>query len=650
MKLLPIIICLALSAFGQTYFGDERSVIGNDYANGGYVFFNNTANQIFTCPGTGDYNITALQAQVRSGGVGGGTFRMAVTSTDLATVYATGTAVDVPSDWSTYDWRGGTATITQSATLTGGSDYLILIFFSANDVYIGTTSNDINFMSYISGLTASNCFDVPFSAGTGYTKTFAIRVGVEAASSCTPLTFSTGLSAQTDTTYDTIPLELPGLDGTCTGTKAYHFLSWAGGGRFATAGPYDSVYLYLNHIFAEPCSIEVNLDAVPQDTLIFGVTSAWQHSRIDSVITAGSVRIPNLTEIPAGETFGIAGFFGGRYFKTWTVPDYLTKVDSSDGKLFMKFNTIGVDSIGLKFAPSYTDTHSVAYSSDSVVYSGSSSLTYTIADTSLYYGALSGGVVTVTPLTTFTAGQTVTVAIDTTGHYLSRIDSVIWVGAVSGETKISSAPWTITSDENIYNISVYVSTSATIAQITTDPVNTVCSLSHACTLFVAATGTEPLYFAWQCSTAGVVSLVAFPDEDADSLIFTPILADSGKYYRSIVGNTFGDDSSAWARLDVVYKPMKINSIRPYKWYRGYPVSFWGSYTAPQSTGKIYMGTTPLAAIDSLTVAQLWASDQIIDTLPLLPITTGKRYFWIKNSLGIVSNIDSCFIYNPKKTP
>jgi len=118
-------------------------------------------------------------------------------------------------------------------------------------------------------------------------------------------------------------------------------------------------------------------------------------------------------------------------------------------------------------------------------------------------------------------------------------------------TDIKTAAFATTRYNQFFDAGFWsVGTGVEIARITVDPVNTACSLSHACTLFVAATGTEPLTYYWQSILGATITTIA--SSDNDSLIFTPTLSDSGKSYRCVVSNDFGADTSATARLDVPY--------------------------------------------------------------------------------------------------
>jgi hypothetical protein len=182
--------------------------------------------------------------------------------------------------------------------------------------------------------------------------------------------------------------------------------------------------------------------------------------------------------------------------------------------------------------------------------------------------------------------------------------------------------------------------------ITVQPEPVTDSIGHDTAFYVTATGATS-YQWWRKPKAGGDS-TNMSGETNDSLHFANLsFADTLYYYGVKVSNADGADTSDWVTVTALYQTPEIDSIRPYRWYRGKLISFWGTYNTPQGSGKIFMGITPLTAIDSLIVAETWSSTMINDTLPLLPATTGRRYFWIRNSYGVVSNVDSCFVYNPR---
>jgi hypothetical protein len=95
--------------------------------------------------------------------------------------------------------------------------------------------------------------------------------------------------------------------------------------------------------------------------------------------------------------------------------------------------------------------------------------------------------------------------------------------------------------------------------ITSDPDPFTDSVGVIDTMTVTATGTSPLEYQWQSLTGTTVANLT--GETSDSLIFTLARADSGTSRRCIVSNAYGDDTSAWALVRVLYLVPTIDSIR-----------------------------------------------------------------------------------------
>lgn len=110
------------------YFGNNSEGTSDNASNAGYYLANNDAAHAFTCPGSGTYNVLGLDAKVRSTH-----FRLAIYMDSLAFV-AQGDAAISMADPGAAGWYGHTAfhNVAESdisPTLTGGSDYVMVILF-----------------------------------------------------------------------------------------------------------------------------------------------------------------------------------------------------------------------------------------------------------------------------------------------------------------------------------------------------------------------------------------------------------------------------------------------------------------------------------------------------------------------------------------
>lgn len=92
----------------------------------------------------------------------------------------------------------------------------------------------------------------------------------------------------------------------------------------------------------------------------------------------------------------------------------------------------------------------------------------------------------------------------------------------------------------------------------------------------------------------------------------------------------------------------ITSVFPPRWYRGKLIEIRTTNTpSPQGTGKVYFSTTIGTPTDSMVVAETWGTSLIKDTIPMLPQLPRKRYVWVKDRNGNISNVDSMIVYTPQ---
>jgi hypothetical protein len=169
------------------YFGNNTTGVNfeNNYNGAGFAFGDSVG---FTCPGTGDFNVTSIEAQIKSAGSGTGHFRCAVYSVNRQTLYAQHSAeIDVPNTWTTATWRGGSQGITQNATLTGGTKYWLVVTYDAGDVLPGWSSYNGSNKAGYGGTDHTGGFPAPFSGTySSYQVDWSIRVGVDAPSCNAP--------------------------------------------------------------------------------------------------------------------------------------------------------------------------------------------------------------------------------------------------------------------------------------------------------------------------------------------------------------------------------------------------------------------------------------------------------------------------------
>jgi hypothetical protein len=174
-----------------TYFGLCDSA-GNptgsatDSTGGGTAtLWNNTAVDVFTCPGSGSQTVNEITADLNITGAAANAL-CAIYSSDGATVIAQGAAA-VTIVGATDTWQGhvGQANITPNpATLTGGTSYILAVTCSAGS--IGTTHGDATTNSAkFDTVDRTAGFSGALPAGTTSQPAWPVRAGVVAASSDT---------------------------------------------------------------------------------------------------------------------------------------------------------------------------------------------------------------------------------------------------------------------------------------------------------------------------------------------------------------------------------------------------------------------------------------------------------------------------------
>lgn len=170
-----------------TYFGLCDSA-GNptgsatDSSGGGSAtLWNNTAVDVFTCPGSGPQTVVEITADLNISGAGAN-MRCAIYDSSGTTLIAQGSAA-VAISGATDSWQGhvGQANITPNpVTLTGGTSYILVVTVSAGSG--GTTHGDAALSSSKFDLTdRTGGFAGALPAGTIAEPVWPIRVGVVAA-------------------------------------------------------------------------------------------------------------------------------------------------------------------------------------------------------------------------------------------------------------------------------------------------------------------------------------------------------------------------------------------------------------------------------------------------------------------------------------
>lgn len=171
-----------------TYFGLCDSA-GNptgsatDSSGGGSAsLWNNTAVDVFTCPGSGSQTVNEITADINIA-ASGANMRCAIYSSDGSTLIAQGAAA-VAVSGTTDTWQGhiGQANITPNpATLTGGTAYILIVSNSAGGA-VGTTHGDVTANSAKFDLIdRTGGYSGALPAGTVGSPAWPVRVGVVAA-------------------------------------------------------------------------------------------------------------------------------------------------------------------------------------------------------------------------------------------------------------------------------------------------------------------------------------------------------------------------------------------------------------------------------------------------------------------------------------
>lgn len=167
-----------------TYFG-ETTTSSNLDSHAVFTILNYTNDGgRFTCPGSGNQTLVELSAWVKSGGGTPGNIRMALFEAGTGTVnkIAEGTA-EVTVSSTTLGWVGhlaATSITPNPTTLTGGTDYTIVLCGDANDVKMTFNAGGdqrFNTTDYTGGFPSS--LNKAAMAGAGFRYIF--RAGVESA-------------------------------------------------------------------------------------------------------------------------------------------------------------------------------------------------------------------------------------------------------------------------------------------------------------------------------------------------------------------------------------------------------------------------------------------------------------------------------------
>lgn len=149
----------------------------------GVRVWNNTAVEVFTCPGAGSQNIAEISADVHLSS-GSANIRCAIYSSDGNTLIAQGTAA-VALSGATDAWQGhvGAANITPNpATLTGGTSYILVASASGGS---GTTATDhgdatANSLKF-DGTDSTGGYGATLPAGTTGSPMWPVRASVDPA-------------------------------------------------------------------------------------------------------------------------------------------------------------------------------------------------------------------------------------------------------------------------------------------------------------------------------------------------------------------------------------------------------------------------------------------------------------------------------------
>jgi hypothetical protein len=142
--------------------------------------------------------------------------------------------------------------------------------------------------------------------------------------------------------------------------------------------------------------------------------------------------------------------------------------------------------------------------------------------------------------------------------------------------------------------------------------------------------------AWDDSASAIYDSVQFyitQSKDMDSL-------------QWIAVNSAGNDTSNSVEIRALYRNLVLQHPYPQRWYRGklLELHLTGNYST-QGSGVVYWSTDKVIPTDSLIVADTWGETIVKDTIP--SYSTHRWYYtWIRNRYGIISNIDSEYVYIP----
>lgn len=173
---------MATTYFGLCDSAGNPTGSATDSTGGGAAtLWNNTAVEVFTCPGSGSQTVNEITADLNISGAGAN-MRCAIYSSDAVTLIAQGTAA-VAISGAVDSWQGhiGQANITPNPTnLTGGTTYVLVVTVSGGSG--GTTHGDAAANSNKFDTTDRTAgFSGALPAGTISSPMWPVRVGVDAA-------------------------------------------------------------------------------------------------------------------------------------------------------------------------------------------------------------------------------------------------------------------------------------------------------------------------------------------------------------------------------------------------------------------------------------------------------------------------------------
>jgi len=174
--------------------GNPTGSASDNNGGSGVSVWNNTAVEVFTCPGAGSQTLSEISADVHLSS-GTANIRCAVYSSDGSTLIAQGTAA-VALSGAVDSWQGHTsqATITPNpATLTGGTTYILIASASGGS---GTTATDhadstANSLKF-DGTDRTGGYAGALPAGTTGNPMWPVRAAVTAAIASNQLAWTKG--------------------------------------------------------------------------------------------------------------------------------------------------------------------------------------------------------------------------------------------------------------------------------------------------------------------------------------------------------------------------------------------------------------------------------------------------------------------------